>query len=485
MNFLLVAIFWALAIWAVSSRRPVLLYLFFASMPFGAFAVVPPQLTGGLTFTATPIVTLLIIMRAGFSRGGISFFTNSAVRIERLGLLFLFWLVALMATIFMPRIFQGEVLIVPLRGILGETSALGPTPQNLSQMVYMSISVFAVFAFAQILRTQVDRQIALKALCFGGFITVLTGLVDYLTLFLPIEPILEPFRTATYSLATNIELLGSKRVVGLMPEASAFGGLCLALLCTLVFFRRAFASAQMRNIYAPIVIAALLACCYLSTSSGTYLGLGVLLVVVLAEAALRAFSSGQTRHLYRQDLLGELAVVGSLIALMGLIIIAFPQVTEPVYALIDRMVLQKTESASFEERGMWRTVAFESIYSTYGLGVGLGGTRASSSLVSIFSATGIIGGLLYYSFVLLTLLRRSKNLNWEGQFIVAAFRFSFIPTFMMSLMVGGADFGPLDAFGFGIVTAVVFSKGSQLAKRRPGVPAVRQSPHLLAPAQQA
>jgi len=470
MNLLLIAIFWALAIWAFSSRRPVLLYLFFASMPFGAFAVVPPELTAGLTFTATPIVTVLIIIRAAFSRGGPAFFTNSAVRIERLGLLFLFWLLALLATIFMPRIFEGDIMVVPIRGVLSETTALGPTPQNLSTMIYMSISIFAVFAFAYILRSRADRQTALVALCFGATITVLTGLVDYMTLFLPIEPLLEPLRTATYALATDVELLGSKRVVGLMPEASTFGGLCLAFLSALVFFRRTFESDRMRKVYVPIIIAALLICCYISTSSGTYVGLGVLAVVVLAEAMFRALSSGRTRHLYRQDLLGELAIVGGLIALVGVLVIAFPHVTEPVYEMFDRMVLQKTGSSSFEERGMWRTVAYESIFSSYGLGVGLGGTRASSSLVSIFSATGIIGGVLFYSFVLLTLLRRSRHLDWEGQFIVVAVRCSFIPPFVMGLVVGGAEFGPLDAFSFGIVTAVVFSKSNRLAKQQAGGP---------------
>jgi len=465
MTFFPVFLFWLLALWSVISRGPALLYLFFGTMAFGAFAVVPTNITAGLTFTATPIVAVLIILRALFSRGGPDFFLTSALRMNRMALLFLFWVVAMMVTIFMPRIFAGEVMVVSLRGEVGVASLLQPTPQNISQMVYITISVLTAFAFARTLRSQLDRQLALKALCLGGAVAGITGLVDFASQYLPLDGLMAPFRTATYALATNVEVLGSKRVVGLMPEASAYGGLCLGLVSAIVFFRRAIIDTRVRNIYAPLVIGLLLLCCWLSKSSGTYLGLGILALVASAEAMLRAFSGGGSRNLYRQDLVGELAVAFGLFALVVAIAILRPSVLDPIYELVDRMVLQKTESDSYEERGMWRTVALESISATNGLGVGLGGTRSSSSMVAIFSNTGLLGGFLYFAFVLQTLLRRSTHMNWEGQFILAAFRFSFIPAFMISLMVGGVDFGPLVAFGFGIVTATCFSAPNIAARR--------------------
>ena len=141
MILLPVALFWLLAIWAAFHRGPALLYLFFGSMPFGSMAVIPTAVTGGLTFTATPIVALLIIARAFMSRSGPSFFLRSALSINQLGLLFMFWLTAILATLFMPRLFEDAVMVVPLRGEVGETTTLAPTPQNFSQMVYVSISI--------------------------------------------------------------------------------------------------------------------------------------------------------------------------------------------------------------------------------------------------------------------------------------------------------------------------------------------------------
>jgi len=465
MIFVPVIVFWLLALWGSVSKRPVLLYLFFGSMSFGSFAVAPPEITGGLTFTATPIVMLLIIMRAFVSRDGPDFFLTSALRFDRLGLLFMFWIVAILATIFLPRVFADEIMVVPVRDVKAGAVPLQASAQNISQLVYLSISIMGVFAFAKILRTRLDRQYAIKAMCFGGFVAVVTGLADFLTQYLPIEPVLDLFRTATYAMVTDVQVLGGKRVVGLMPEASAFGGMALAFLAGLVFFRRAIADARWRNIYVPALIGLLALFVYLSTSSGALLGLFVLALVMFGEAFLRAFSRGRASQIYRQDLVGELAIVLGMVTLAGLMFIVFPASLEPVYALIDRMVLSKTGSSSFEERGLWRTVAYESIWASHGLGIGIGSARASSTFVAIFSGAGVLGGVLFYAFVLLTLLRRSAHLAWEGQAMLAAFRFSFIPSFVVGLLVGGPDFGGMVAFGMGLVTAVVFSREGQMAKQ--------------------
>ena len=150
MNMVPIALFWTLAIWGLLSRKPVLLYLFFASMPIGAFAVIPTALTGGLTFTATPIVALLLIARTLADRSGPSAFLSLAVLPGRLMLLTLFWLVAAIATAFMPRLFEGAVMVVPIRGTVSAPAPLQPTPQNISLFTYLSIAVFSVFAFARV-----------------------------------------------------------------------------------------------------------------------------------------------------------------------------------------------------------------------------------------------------------------------------------------------------------------------------------------------
>lgn len=455
MIYVPVAIFWILALWAFASRGPALLYLFFASMAFGSFAAIPTELTAGLTFIPVPIVMVLLIARVLLTPDGTSFFLTSALRFDRLALLFLFWIVAVVTTIAMPRLFAGEVLVVGIRDVLSGATLLAPTAQNISQMVYISISIFAVFAFAKILRSREDRQHALKAALFGAAVLCLTGALDYIgNAFGPVETVLSLFRTASYAFAIDVEVLGSQRIVGLMPEASTFGGMCLGFLCILVFFRRVIIDRRVRNVWAPVLIGLLAVMIYLSTSSGALLGLGVLALVLGVDALLRAFTRGKRGAAQRGDVLGEAGIVLGLLGVAGLMLVFVPHILDPVLALLDRMVFSKATSGSFEERGMWRQVSLDALLATNGLGVGLGSTRASSHFVSIFASTGVLGGLLYFGFVAQTMLRSSQGMDWEGQLVLTAFRFAYIPTFVLGLLVGGADFGGLTAFLLGITVAV-------------------------------
>lgn len=449
-----IVLFWTLALHGLFSRKPMLVYLFFATMPVGAFAVIPTALTGGLTFTPTPVIALLLIARTFSDRDGPAAFLALALLPHRLMLLTLFWAAAAVTTLFMPRLFAGKVMVVPIRGIVSAAAPLQPSAQNVSQFAYLSIAILSVFAFARILRSADIRQHALKAMCLGGGIAVLTGLLDFASQFLPITPALEPFRTASYALLTDIEVLGGKRVVGLMPEASSYGGQCLAFLSALYFYRRAIADSRVREIYVPVVLCLLVVCAWLSTSTGAYVGVAVFFLVAALEWFLRINADERSGAVHRRTLGAETTAAVSLFILIGILAIVQPYIFDPVQSMVQRMILEKQESTSFTERGMWRTVATAALSATHGLGVGLGGTRSSSSVIAIFACTGIIGGLLFYGFVLQCLLRQVADRKPEQRILLSAFRFSFLPTFAISLMVGDAIFGGLTAFGLGLATAL-------------------------------
>ena len=115
---------------------------------------------------------------------------------------------------------------------------LQPTTQNLSQLAYMTISIITVFAFACVLKRPGWWTAILQGLLLGGVVAIVTGLLDMAGQASPIGAALAPFRTASYALLTDVEILGAKRVVGLMPEASAYGGLCISLIAALHFLGR-------------------------------------------------------------------------------------------------------------------------------------------------------------------------------------------------------------------------------------------------------
>ena len=451
-----IAVFWSAAVWTLFRRKQALLYLFFASMSFGSFAAIPTEVTGGLTLTPTPIVAMLLIARQLGSARGMAQAFDAAMKRSGLLLLFLFWLVACVVTVFMPRFFANMVQIVPVRaGALSDTALLVPTVQNVSQFIYIGISVLAVFSFAGMLREPSMRRHALAALCLGAAMTVLTGLLDLASQFLPLDSVLELFRTASYALLTDVEILDSKRVVGLMPEASSFGGLSLTFLAALYFFRRAMPQGTLRDRVVPVLMGLLLLLAWLSTSSAAYLGIGVFGAAAAAEWCWRALAAGRNPYL-RRGLSSEFWLGAAALGVALWIVIAVPQILDPMREMIDVMVLQKSGTSSFEERNMWTRVSWQALMATHGLGVGLGGTRASNFAVALASNVGLLGAAFYFMFVLQSLLlRRARPGDKEGRALLSAIRWSYLPPFATSLMVGTApDFGLSNAFLYGFAAAI-------------------------------
>lgn len=464
-----IVIYWALAIWGMVSTRPVLIYLFFGSLPFAAFAVVPPTLTAGLTFLPSTMTMMLLILRTLANEHRALVALGAALNPRRLGVLTAFFVTAIVTTLFMPRLFAGTVMVIPMRGSENGAAALGPSMQNVSQLAYLSISILGVFAFSQILKTPDSRQVALHAIFLAAAVTIATGFLDLATQFLPISPLLEPFRTATYNLLVDVEVAGAKRVVGLTPEASSFGSLCLAMLCFVYFLRRGVRNSRVRDVYTPPLILGTLVFAWLSTSSATYVGLGLFLVIATAEWMLRFFerrySSLRRRHLGLEFAVAAFGTFG-VVAL----ILFNPAILDSFRRTLDTIVFTKAQSSSFEERSLWTAVSLKAFIDSYGFGVGLGATRASNSIVAVLSNVGIVGAVLYFGFIIQSLLRKASRTDQEGQVIISALRYAFFPPFIVGLLAGTtADFGAIGAFRYGTLTAI--GLGSVFAARQ-GRPAV-------------
>lgn len=450
MEFVSIILFWVLLLAAVLSRGPFIFYLLFGSMAFGSFAVIPPELTQGLSFTPPPIIALVIIFIYGGGKNGLSRMLSIALRPSQCLLLSLFWIVAIWVTLFMPRIFAGMVTIIPMR--LEEATngvPLYPTPQNISQIVYLSISVMTVFACALAFRERKIRQHVLGALCVGGAMVVLTGILDLAGL----GPYLDMFRTATYVYLTDVEIANVKRVVGLMPEASSFGSLAVGFLTAIYFLRRAIARAWARRILAPCLIVLLALFALLSTSSAAYGGLAVFACVAAAEWLWRLLMAEKGSRA-REGLVLEFWALVLGLASVYLLALFNPAIFNPFIDLINTIIFQKASSGSFEERSMWTAVSLNALFATWGLGVGMGGTRASNGLVAVFSNTGLAGGLLYYGFLIQTYLRRAAPGDQEAAVILTAVRFYMPPVLVMGILVGtSADFGVMNACIYALAAA--------------------------------
>lgn len=458
--------FWILVLWGMGGsgcRRLVTLHL--ALLPFGSLAVLPAGMSWGLTLTPAPMLGLMLFLRCAVSRGGLAGMLRVALAPRGMLLLSAYAAVAVLATAFLPRLFAGTT-IMPYRGEVLVPTPLAPSAQNLSQLAYLVISILAAIAYARVLARPGLRQHLLRALAVGGLVAVATGLLDLASSFLPVGPLLAPFRTASYALHVSHSILGVKRVVGLMPEAAAYGLVCIGYLSLLYFLRRGLDDGWLRRRGVPLLMLALVGMVALSTSTAAYAGLAVLGTAAAAEWAWRALAL-RGRNPGRRGLAPEAwAAVGALVALAALFT-GLPHLLDRVAAILDATVLEKASSASFAERSAWTEVSWRAFLASRGLGLGVGSTRVSTSVVGVLASTGVLGAGLYYGFLLRTLTRRALPGDPEARLLLGGVRWAWIAPFACSLLTGvGADFGPFLAVLFGLAAAVGAWRGA--ARAAPG-----------------
>ncbi len=459
MDYIPIAIFWGLALIGLFGNRSLLIYLFFATMPFGSFAVFPTTMTMGLTFTPTPIVACILFLRTFLTGRAIKFGISALFSPRGLVLLTAFWAVAVLVTIFSPRFFAGKITVVPMKVTAYlQSSFLEPTTQNISQILYLTISVITVVTFARLMIDARQQQNALKALCIGGAITIITGVLDFSSHFVPLDWLLEPFRTASYVLMTDVTLEGgTRRVVGLMPEASSYGALCTQLLTLVYFLRHAITDPFYRRKVVPVVATLLLLFVWLSTSSSAYVALVVFGAFAALDFLWRAKKARRGTRAGRELEL-EFWAASAVTAIVFTGFIARPDIFDSLFRLFDQLVLKKTHTSSYEERNFWTMTSWYALLNTYGLGVGMGGTRASNEVIAVLSNTGLLGGLFYYGFALQSMLRRAWPGDAVNSALVSGLRWSFLPGLTAGILAGtSADFGMKNAFLFGTMFAAAIA----------------------------
>ncbi len=482
MNFLPLIIFWLLSAYCFAKGVNSLLFLMIGSVPFGAFAVIPPELAAGLTFTPAPVAAVLLAVRTALSPDAPEFFLRNLLDIRSLGLLTLFWIVAVVVTLVGPRLFAGQIEVFPVRMLVRQPVPLEPSPQNISQLLYLTISIITTFVAAYIFRRPGGIEVWVRASVLGGVVAVATGLLDMTSHTANLDWLLGPFRTATYAMMTDNEILGSKRIVGLMSEASAYGSICIGSGITLHFFGRLLPVGRLRDVYVPVLVMALLVMAALSTSSAAYVTLGLFGCLAAAEWVVRlsrrSSSIAERRRLKVEGLLGVIAAFTLIILVM-----ATPATFTPALDMLDRMVLQKSGSSSYAERSAWTDLSWQALLDTYGFGVGMGGARASNFLVATASTTGFLGAALYFGFIAQKLLSRTAGLDRTSAMALINAKWIYPIGFVTGCLVGtSADFGVGGAFLFALMGLSALGGARRKATVRrdmAGGPTVRPLPRSI------
>jgi hypothetical protein len=296
------------------------------------------------------------------------------------------------------------------------------------------------------LRADAIRQVRRGFFLWCGLHTGF-GLIDLLSKLAGMSDALAFLRTASYAMLTDTTQAGFARIAGAQSEASAFGGISLSAL--------AFAFTYWRRTGSHLALGlalALIALLLLSTSSTAYVGLAILcLPVVLSTGRSLA-----ARGLHVQEIfLLALGLVG-VFAALGLAV-GDEKFFEPMMRLVNVAIFEKAGSASGQERSYWNYISLKSFVDTWGLGVGVGSSRASSWPVAVLSQLGALGAVML-ALLVVAIARRprrlDKALDVEDAATVDAVRACALAGIVSSSLISGtADPGIIFFISLAVVTA--------------------------------
>ena len=445
-------IFWLVIVCSFWARPGTVLVLLLASVPFASLSLLPLEITGWMTLLPQMMFAVVLILKVVAPHAvtlSPKFF--NALQLRRLGYLVLFSLTGIVATLIMPRLFEGQVVIFPMR-YSWSTDLLSPSLANFTQSGYLVLSVMTALAVTLMADEPGFTGTLLKALLVGGMVCVVTGLIDIAAASTGMESLLAPFRNAEYALLTSDTVgTGARKVVGFTPEASAYGPICVEFAAATGLLRPLYADRQQR-MCATIVAVSLVVMALLSTSSTAYGGLAILGLVYGVNWIRRAAYSSA---LGQSGLLGELLVGLGLIIALLFVLIVHASLLNPLLSVIDEQIFNKAQSGSFYERSHWNTTAWDALASTWGLGIGFGSTRTSNWFASVISNTGLIGAAFMGVFLVQILARRSISRTPLSTELLSALKLSLVPALVMAAVNSpGPDFGLWVGVVFGAITGI-------------------------------
>lgn len=301
----------------------------------------------------------------------------------------------------LPRVLAGTTQIVALGSSsydeTGSTIPLVPVSSNLTQSVYLTANLLIFTAAAGIAARREGFLAVLAGLMAYSIGNTFFAFLDLATYSTGTQDVLGFMRNARYTLHTETEVAGMKRIVGSFTEAAAFARTTLGVI--------GFTGTLWLCGYRPAVTGTLaatsLVLLVLSTSTAGLAGAPVILGVLFATALFgsRTVFGGRTRAF-------ALVFAPPLLLAVLLFVLLNAEARSIVHEYLDMVILQKGHSDSGIERSSWNRIAFQNFIDTGGLGVGLGTARTSSFAVALIATVGIPGTLFYGLFFTGALLRR-------------------------------------------------------------------------------
>jgi hypothetical protein len=429
-----------------------LLYLVFIFPAFGSVAIVPTEVTGGASLTPGALAALFFILKNLTTRGMVSEGVRALRNTKQLGYLGMFWIVALVGAIALPRIFAGSIHVFTMKS--QNMAPVGPSMANFTQSAYLSLSIMMAAISAAAIRDPRFNQAIPKAILAGALAIIITGLMDIIVNAIGAAKLLDYFRTASYAYMTDNYMDGARRIIGLLPEASSFGGASAGCCALSLFLRPIFQTKKLRRKALWIGYGCGLMA-LLSTSSTAYVAMAVIIVLYVFY---RAHGVSEDNKLVRKSIASKFIGLTSVAAIGVLVLLLASSTTSRFGHLIDTVILKKQSSSSYIERTSWTTAAYNGFLSSHGLGLGVGSVRTSNFFMNILASTGVIGAGLFAMFLFVIFTRKADKSDARANVYIYALKLALIPGFVAGALAGTTpDFGIVTGMLFGIIAGLGYT----------------------------
>jgi hypothetical protein len=386
------AIALAVGLIGLFARPNFIVYAFLGSTLLGAAAAIILTSLGGTTIQPAHLLLGFLSVRL------------LADRDIRIGVLRVvspgspgFWLLVTVAystitAYLMPRLFQGQTLAYAVRA-QGENylSPLGPTTSNLTQSIYFIGDCVCFLVLAGFGMSEAGRRCLGRAALMCVVLNLAFGLLDLVTYATNTGELMSFIRNSTYSILSDTESAGFKRIVGSFVEASSFGYWTLGYFAFAITLWLHGVGGRLTFSLGVLSFLALL----FSTSTTAYVGLAGYLAVQFTIVFFN-FLFGQIR---REMFI--FMICAPFVLVIVVIAICLNDVSYAYFSeLLNQFVLNKMSTSSGVERSRWNGQAIQNFVDTFGFGAGNGSVRASSFPVAVIGSLGILGAASYAMFLL-------------------------------------------------------------------------------------
>jgi hypothetical protein len=307
-----------------------------------------------------------------------------------------FWLLvtviySTISAFLMPRLFLSQTFTYAVRTAeINYLAPLAPSTSNLTQSIYFIggfVCFFVLSGFGSSYSGQ--RKLARAALACV-ILNLVFVVLDLATYWTNTTELLSFIRNSTYSMLSDTEIAGVKRIVGSFVEASSFSYWTLGYFAfTLSLWLNGIATRLTSSLSCLSLVTLLF-----STSTTAYVGLGAFLFVQYVMIGRLLFRPIRTQMMI-------FIIAAPFVLCVAVVLIRLNDSTSAyVGNLLDTFVLNKLSSASGVERSNWNSQAIQNFIDTFGFGAGNGSVRASSFPIAVIASIGIVGGTAYALFLI-------------------------------------------------------------------------------------